>query len=133
MIAVRKNNLSNTTPFNSILEPLFGFDDFGVRNTTRNAYKVNETDKGLEIYFSLPGFDKKEIEISLESGQLKVEAKKEEGSDLHFGNSTQKFVFNIDQNKFDFETADANLVNGVLNVIIPTQKAFSNKRVIDLK
>lgn len=134
MIAVRKNNnVNSTTPFNSIFEPLFGFDDFGVRNTTRNAYKVNESEKGLEILFSLPGFDKKEVEISLESGQLKVEAKKEEGTELHFGNSTQKFVFTIDQNKFDFDTADANLNNGILTVSIPTQKAFSNKRVIDLK
>jgi HSP20 family molecular chaperone IbpA len=117
----------------SIFEPFFGFDDFGVKQTNRNAYKVLESENGVEILFSLPGFSKNEVNIILETGQLKVEASLPEGGLNHFLNDNQQFVFNIDQQKFDFDSAEANLENGVLSVKIPQAKAYSNKRVLKIK
>lgn len=130
MIALRTKQPVNS---NNIFEPFFGFDDFGVKQTSRNSYKVLEDENGVEILFSLPGYSKNEVNIVLEAGQLKVVAQVSDGSVNHFLNDKQQFAFNIDQQKFDFEKAEANLENGVLSVKIPQAKAYSNKRVLKIK
>jgi HSP20 family molecular chaperone IbpA len=39
---------------------------------------VKETDKGYELAIDMPGYDKKDINLSLDNGYLRVEANKQE-------------------------------------------------------
>lgn len=39
---------------------------------------IRETDKGYELSVDMPGFDKKEIALSLDNGYLTIQAKREE-------------------------------------------------------
>ena len=39
---------------------------------------IKETEKEYELAIDMPGFDKKDITLSLENGYLRVEAKREE-------------------------------------------------------
>lgn len=133
MIALRKNNTSNAATYNSIFEPFFGFDDFGVKQANRNNYKILDAENEVKIVFSLPGFDKKDIEIAYEAGQLKVVAKLEEGSENYFGSTEQKFAFAIDQSKYDFDNAKAEFKNGILDISIPQLEAYSNKKLLAIK
>lgn len=130
MITVRTKNSSEN---NRIFEPFFGFDDFGVKQSNKNAYKVLEDENGVELLFSLPGFLKNEVQIVFEAGQLKIETALAEDRVNHFSNNEQRFVFNIDQQKFDFDLAEAKLENGILSINIPQAKAYSTKKVLTLK
>lgn len=132
MIALRKNNTTNPATFNSIFEPFFGFDDYGVKQANHSNYKILDAENEVKIVFSLPGFDKKDIEIAFEAGQLKVHAKLEEGIDNYFANKEQKFAFSIDQSKYDFDNAKADFTNGILSICIPQLEAYSNKKVLKL-
>lgn len=59
--------------FDDFFKPVF----YGVKeNSMRTDVKENEN--GYELSIDMPGYDKKDINLSLENGYLKVEAMREE-------------------------------------------------------
>ena len=89
------------------------FDDtFAIRKMNYMNYTddVKYNDDGATIKMKVPGFNKKSIDISVDSETLTIEGKTDDDS----------FVkrFSID-NKFDFDSIDAKVVDGLLTLSIP--------------
>ena len=73
----RRNNDVGFNFFEDAFDDFFKPTFFGVRETSMKT-DVKETDKGYEMAIDMPGYDKKDITLSLDNGYLRVEAKKQE-------------------------------------------------------
>ena len=99
------------------------FDDsFAIRRMNRINYTddVTHDDDGATIKMKVPGFNKKSIDISVDSEALTIEGKTDDDS----------FVkrFSID-NKFDFDSIDAKVVDGLLTLSIPYKAEVKPKKI----
>ena len=99
------------------------FDDsFAIRKMNRINYTddVTHDDDGATIKMKVPGFNKKSIDISVDSETLTIEGKTDDDS----------FVkrFSID-NKFDFDSIDAKVVDGLLTLSIPYKAEVKPKKI----
>lgn len=117
-------------------------DDFGLRQPTVNypPYNIVETSKNkYDIEVALAGYNKKDIEISFEDGQLLIRSKKSEQNEsidtttLYKGIAKRYFerTFTIAD---DVEVKGAELKDGLLKVslekIVPEAK---KPRTIDIR
>ena len=89
------------------------FDDaFAIRkmNEMKNQNEVTHDDDGATIKLKVPGFNKKSIDISVDSETLTIEGKTDDDS----------FVkkYSIDT-KYDFDSIDAKVVDGLLTLTLP--------------
>ena len=99
------------------------FDDsFAIRkmNEMKNPNEVTHDDDGATIKLKVPGFNKKSIDISVDSETLTIEGKTDDDS----------FVkrFSID-NKFDFDSIDAKVVDGLLTLSIPYRAEVKPRKI----
>ena len=99
------------------------FDDsFAIRKMNRINYTddVTHNDDGATIKMKVPGFNKKSIDISVDSETLTIEGKTDDDS----------FVkrFSID-NKFDFDSIDATVVDGLLTLSIPYKAEVKPRKI----
>ena len=99
------------------------FDDaFAIRkmNEMKNLNEVTHDDDGATIKLKVPGFNKKSIDISVDSETLTIEGKTDDDS----------FVkrFSID-NKFDFDEIDAKVVDGLLTLSIPYKAEVKPRKI----
>ena len=73
----RRNNDLGFNFFDDMFDDFFKPVFYGVKeNSMRTDVKENEN--GYELAIDMPGYDKKNINLSLENGYLKVEARREE-------------------------------------------------------
>ena len=97
-------------------------DTFKVRKMNYVNYTddVTHNDDGATIKMKVPGFNKKSIDISVDSETLTIEGKTDDDS----------FVkrFSID-NKFDFDSVDAKVVDGLLTLSIPYKAEVKPKKI----
>ena len=89
------------------------FDDsFAIRKMNRINYTddVTHNDDGATIKMKVPGFNKKSIDISVDSETLTIEGKTDDDS----------FVkkYSIDT-KYDFDSIDAKVIDGLLTLTLP--------------
>ena len=99
------------------------FDDsFAIRKMNKINYTddVTHDDDGATIKLRVPGFNKKSIDISVDSETLTIEGKTDDDS----------FVkrFSID-NKFDFDSIDAKVVDGLLTLSIPYKAEVKPRKI----
>ena len=99
------------------------FDDsFAIRRMNKINYTddVTHDDDGATIKLKVPGFNKKSIDISVDSETLTIEGKTDDDS----------FVkrFSID-NKFDFDSIDAKAVDGLLTLSIPYKAEVKPRKI----
>ena len=99
------------------------FDDsFAIRkmNEMKNPNEVTHDDDGATIKLKVPGFNKKSNDISVDSETLTIEGKTDDDS----------FVkrFSID-NKFDFDSIDAKVVDGLLTLSIPYKAEVKPRKI----
>ena len=99
------------------------FDDsFAIRRMNKINYTddVTHDDDGATIKMKVPGFNKKSIDISVDSETLTIEGKTDDDS----------FVkrFSID-NKFDFDSVDAKVVDGLLTLSIPYKAEVKPRKI----
>ena len=99
------------------------FDDsFAIRKMNKINYTddVTHDDDGATIKMKVPGFNKKSIDISVDSETLTIEGKTDDDS----------FVkrFSID-NKFDFDAIDASVVDGLLTLSIPYKAEVKPRKI----
>ena len=104
----------------SLINDFFN-DDFAIK--TFNNYKsdnVTHNEDGATIKLKVPGFNKKSIDISVDSETLTIEGKTDDDS----------FVkrFSID-NKFDFDSIDAKVVDGLLTLSIPYKAEVKPRKI----
>ena len=89
------------------------FDDtFAIKrmNEIIKQKEITHDDDGATIKLKVPGFNKKSIDISVDSETLTIEGKTDDDS----------FVkrFSID-NKYDFDSIDAKVIDGLLTLTLP--------------
>ena len=106
---------------NNLIDSFFD-DSFAIRKMNRINYTddVTHDDDGATIKMKVPGFNKKSIDISVDSETLTIEGKTDDDS----------FVkrFSID-NKFDFDSIDAKVVDGLLTLSIPYKAEVKPRKI----
>ena len=106
---------------NSLINDLFD-DTFAIRkmNEIKNQNEVTHDDDGATIKLKVPGFNKKSIDISVDSETLTIEGKTDDDS------FTKKYAVD---NKFDFDSIDAKVIDGLLTLILPYKAEVKPKKI----
>ena len=99
------------------------FDDtFAIRrmNEMKNPNEVTHDDDGATIKLKVPGFNKKSIDISVDSETLTIEGKTDDDS----------FVkrYSID-NKINLDDIDAIVVDGLLTLSVPYKAEVKPRKI----
>ncbi|MBE6160856.1 MAG: Hsp20/alpha crystallin family protein [Firmicutes bacterium] len=122
-----------------LFDNFFG-DDMFFNSKKNNLMKtdIKETKNSYIIDMDLPGYDKDNINLSLEDGYLKINAKVEKEDN---GDSDEKYVrrerfvgecsrsFYVGDDIVE-EDIDAEFKNGILKVTIPKKEQIENKKEV---
>ena len=106
----------------SILNDFF-YDDFATSIKSFNNLKTNTVshdDDGATIKLKVPGFNKKSIDISVDSEHLTIEGKTDDDS------FTKRY--SIDS-KFDFDSIDAKVIDGLLTLTLPYKADVKPRKI----
>ena len=99
------------------------FDDsFAIRKMNKINYTddVTHDEDGATIKLKVPGFNKKSIDISVDSETLTIEGKTEDDS------FTKRY--SVD-NKFDFDSIDAKVIDGLLTLSLPYKAEVKPRKI----
>ena len=99
------------------------FDDsFAIRKMNKINYTddVTHDDDGATIKLKVPGFNKKSIDISVDSETLTIEGKTDDDSFIK--------RFSVD-NKFDFDSIDAKVSDGLLTLSLPYKDEVKPRKI----
>jgi HSP20 family protein len=99
------------------------FDDtFAIKSMNRIIHRddVTHDDDGATIKLKVPGFNKKSIDISVDSETLTIEGKTDDDS------FTKRF--SID-NRYDFDSIDAKVVDGLLTLSLPYKDEIKPRKI----
>ena len=105
----------------SILNDFFD-DTFTIRRMNKINYTddVTHNDDGATIKLKVPGFNKKSIDISVDSETLTIEGKTDDDSFIK--------KYSID-NKFDFDSIDAKVIDGLLTLSLPYKAEVKPRKI----
>ena len=106
---------------NTLLDNFFD-DVFTIRKMNYINYTDNVThdDDGATIKMKVPGFNKKSIDISVDSEHLTIEGKTDDDS------FTKRY--SVD-NKFDFDSIDAKVIDGLLTLTLPYKAEVKPRKI----
>ena len=99
------------------------FDDsFAIRrmNEIKRQGEVTHDDDGATIKLKVPGFNKKSIDISVDSEHLIIEGKTDGDS------FTKRYAID---NKFDFDSIDAKVADGLLTLTLPYKAEVKPRKI----
>ena len=99
------------------------FDDtFAIRRMNKINYTddVTHDDDGATIKMKVPGFNKKSIDISVDSEHLTIEGKTDDDS------FTKRYAID---NKFDFDSIDAKVIDGLLTLTLPYKAEVKPRKI----
>ena len=104
-----------------LLNDLFD-DSFAIKrmNEKIKQKEITHDDDGATIKLKVPGFNKKSIDISVDSEHLTIEGKTDDDS------FTKRY--SID-NKFDFDSIDAKVVDGLLTLTLPYKSEVKPRKI----
>lgn len=102
---------------------------------------IQENDKEYLVEAELPGFDKKEVNVSMEDGKLTISACRNEEFDksdekknyIHKERRTSSMSRSMYFDDADSENIRAKLEGGILTIDVPKRENLENKRVIDIE
>ena len=113
----------------------------GENKIMKTDIKENENDYNIDI--DLPGFDKEDIKIDIESGYLNVSAKKESNNEekedgryvrreRYLGECSRSFYVGDSLNEEDIK---ATFKNGTLSLVVPKEdkKKIEEKKYIQIE
>ena len=105
----------------TILNTFFD-DSFAIRKMNYMNYtdEVTHNDDGATIKLKVPGFNKKSIDISVDSEHMTIEGKTDDDS------FTKRY--SID-NKFDFDSIDAKVADGLLTLTLPYKAEVKPRKI----
>ena len=133
--------------YDSMFTDLLGSDrlltnDFMLENKWIPAMNVKETEDHFEIEMAAPGFNKKDFDISIENGLLKISAENSEEVKEEEGDYTRKefnynsFLrsFTLPENVNEEEMIDATYKRGILKLVLNKVQLdeITPKRVIEV-
>ena len=108
------------------------------RNSTHPAIDIKESENEYTIIADLPGFDKSNINLSIDEGYLTIKANEEKVNDSNGRymlkeRSLRNYsrTFSLPDNALDSKVS-AKYSNGILNISIPKSKEV-NKNVKQIK
>ena len=111
--------------FDDMFAPAWNGETFRFANTSP-AVDLIEHEKTYEIHADLPGFDEKDIEVTLSEGVLAINARRESDKDekhngfklreRYQGSYSRRFRLG---SKVSSDGIEATYKQGVLNVVIP--------------
>lgn len=143
MLTRRESGLAPVrTPFDLALDRVFQdvfatFPRWEVAPTQGGFPAVNawEEEKAFHVEAELPGFEEKDIQVTVLGNELRLEGKREEIRDenakvyhreRHFGEFSRVLRFPVD---LDDSKIDAHFKNGVLSVTLPKVPAALPRKV----
>ena len=105
----------------NLLENYFD-DSFAIKRMNRINYTddVTHDDDGATIKLKVPGFNKKSIDISVDSEHLTIEGKTDDDS------FTKRYAID---NKFDFDSIDAKVIDGLLTLTLPYKAEVKPRKI----
>ena len=99
------------------------FDDsFAIRKMNYMNYtdEVKYSDDGATIKMKVPGFNKKSIDISVDSEYLVIEGKTDDDS------FSKRYAID---NKYDLDSIDASVVDGLLTLSVPYKAEVKPRKI----
>ena len=104
-----------------LLNDLFD-DSFAIKrmNEIIKQKEITHDDDGATIKLKVPGFNKKSIDISVDSEHLTIEGKTDDDSFIK--------RYAID-NKFDFDSIDAKVADGLLTLTLPYKAEVKPRKI----
>lgn len=121
MITLFKNS------FNGVLDEVL--DTYSVYNTPKVFVHKNESD--YKILMGVPGLTKEDIKISTKDGILTISYKKEErNNETQFINTFYK-TYTLPEDVI-VDKIKGKVENGILELLLPTEKVKTSERVISL-
>ena len=126
-----------TSPFDILFKDFFkSNEDYQFADATKINHPVDiyEANNGLNIDIACVGLTKKDIDLTIEGDILRVEYKKEKGSDgaEYIQRNIAKRSFNFGwriSRRFDLSKLDAKLQNGLLHLFAPLTEDNKPKTV----
>ena len=105
----------------SLLNDFFD-DSFAIRRMNKiiSEKEITHDDDGATIKLKVPGFNKKSIDISVDSEHLTIEGKTDDDS------FTKRYAID---NKFDFDSIDAKVVDGLLTLTLPYKAEVKPRKI----
>ena len=105
----------------SLINDLFD-DTFAIKrmNEIIKQKEITHDDDGATIKLKVPGFNKKSIDISVDSEHLTIEGKTDDDS------FTKRYAID---NKFDFDSIDAKVADGLLTLILPYKAEVKPRKI----
>ena len=104
-----------------LLNDLFD-DSFAIKrmNEIIKQKEITHDDDGAKIKLKVPGFNKKSIDISVDSEHLTIEGKTDDDS------FTKRYAID---NKFDFDSIDAKVIDGLLTLTLPYKAEVKPRKI----
>ena len=104
-----------------LLNDLFD-DSFAIKrmNEIIKQKEITHDDDGATIKLKVPGFNKKSIDISVDSEHLTIEGKTDDDS------FTKRYTID---NKFDFDSIDAKVADGLLTLTLPYKAEVKPRKI----
>jgi len=99
------------------------FDDrFAIKrmNEIKSQNEITHDDDGATIKLKVPGFNKKSIDISVDSEHLTIEGKTDDDS------FTKRYAVD---SKFDFDSIDAKVIDGLLTLTLPYKAEVKPRKI----
>ena len=104
-----------------LLNDLFD-DSFAIKriNEIIKQKEITHDDDGATIKLKVPGFNKKSIDISVDSEHLTIEGKTDDDS------FTKRYAID---NKSDFDSIDAKVTDGLLTLTLPYKAEVKPRKI----
>jgi len=117
-----KNMLLTQDLLNNFFDDTFAIRKMNKINYTDETRRdvITHDDDGATLKLKVPGFNKKSIDISVDSETLTIEGKTEDDT------FTKKY--SVD-NKFDFDSIDAKVIDGLLTLSLPYKAEVKPKKI----
>ena len=117
-----RNNKLGFGFFDDVFENFFTPTFYGVRESMKTDIK--ETETGYELSIDVPGYDKKDINLSLNDGYLTVEARREEKEEDNDNYVRRERSFSCTRRYYVGEAVSeedikARYENGILSLSVP--------------
>ena len=104
-----------------LLNDLFD-DSFAIKrmNEIIKQKEITHDDDGATIKLKVPGFNKKSIDISVDSEHLIIEGKTDDDS------FTKRYAID---SEFDFDSIDAKVIDGLLTLTLPYKAEVKPRKI----
>lgn len=109
-------------PFDYFFKPVYYSPKKGLMKTD-----IKETDKDYELAVEMPGFDKKDINVTLKNGYLNIEAKREDKQEDNKHYVKRERSYSCSRSYYVGEHVSEKDVkakneNGVLSLVVPKEQ-----------